>query len=216
MKILVSSSNWPFREGIVSFINNQSGCEVIGDEIIDETNLINRTLELQPEVILLDIDSYEDVDFSPIMQLRQVHPAISVIILSSEYSEEKVINAISNGARGFLSKKMSKSNLLSCLKALERGELLIPREMVNSVVSELIELSKNNDFNKNEMFSKLTYRELEVLDCLKNHKSNEEIAVNLVISVNTVRIHVHNILKKLNVKNRRDAAELANRMGNFV
>jgi DNA-binding NarL/FixJ family response regulator len=216
MKILVSSSNWPFREGIVSFINNQSGCEVIGDEIIDETNLINRTLELQPEVILLDIDSYEDVDFSPIMQLRQVLPAISVIILSSEYSEEKVINAISNGARGFLSKKMSKSNLLSCLKALERGELLLPREMVNSVVSELIELSKNNDFNKNEMFSKLTYRELEVLDCLKNHKSNEEIAVNLVISVNTVRIHVHNILKKLKVTNRREAAELANRMGHFV
>jgi two-component system nitrate/nitrite response regulator NarL len=215
MKILIFCSNWPFREGIVNFINNQPGFVVIGGEITSETDLIDRTLEIQPDVILLEIDNFEDGDFRSIKRLSHILPSTSVIVLSSEYSEDKVITALSNGAKGFLSKSMSKSNLLSCLQALQKGELLLPRKMVNSVVSGLVEISNNNNHKSNQMLSKLTYRELEVLNCIKNHETNKEIAIKLMISVNTVRIHVHNILKKLNVQNRRDAAKLVSKIENF-
>lgn len=216
MKILITSSNWLVREGIASFINHQSGCEVVESENLSEPDLINRILQVQPDVIFLDIDNYGEMDFRLILHLNHVLPSISVIILSSEYSEEKVISALSNGARGFLSKKMSKPYLLSCLKALKNGELLLPEKMVDTVVSELFEISKKNEIKKNQMLSKLTYRELEVLKCLKNEETNKEIATNLVISINTVRIHVHNILKKLNVQNRREAARFVKQSGNFV
>jgi DNA-binding NarL/FixJ family response regulator len=216
MKILISSSNWLFREGLASYINSQSGCEVVGDEIIDGMDLLDRSMELKPDVILLDIDNYGDTDFRSIKKLKQYFPSISIIILASEFTESDVINALSNGARGFLSKKMSKQYLNSCFKALIKGEILLPESMVMTVISDLVDNSKNNEDKKNQMISRLTYRELEVLKCLKNEETNKEIATKLVISVNTVRIHVSNILKKLNVENRREAASVANELGQFV
>ena len=216
MKILISCPYWLFREGMVSYINSQTGCYVVGDDTIDEKDLIDQTLELKPDVVLLDIDNSEDTEFRTIKKLHQYFPEITIILLATDYSEADVISALSMGARGFLSKKMSKQYLNSCFKALEKGELLLPEKMVMTVVSEFIGSSKNDDIKKNRMISRLTYRELEVLKCLKNEETNKEIATNLVISVNTVRIHVHNILKKLDVENRREAATVANQLGQFV
>lgn len=216
MKILISSPYWLFREGLASYINRHEGCEVVGGEIISETDLIDQTLELRPNVIMLDVDNYMDSDFKYLKKIKTYFHSISIILFASEYSEEDVISALSNGARGFLSKQMSKQYLDSCFKALMNGELILPEAMVKTVISDLVDNSKNIEDKKNQMISRLTYRELEVLKCLKNEETNKEIATNLVISVNTVRIHVSNILKKLDVENRREAASVANQLGQFV
>lgn len=214
MKIIISSPFWLFSEGFASFIKNEADFDVVG-EVLDDRDLIEHALETKPDAILLDIDHYRDEDFEKINELHQALPYCSVIILSSSDSEEKVLMALSNGAKGFLSKKISKPHLISSLKALQRGEALLPRKMVNTIISELINNSKNGTHKVNQEFSKLTYREFEVLSCLKDQETNREIAKKLVISENTVRVHVHNILKKLNVQNRREAVLLAKQLGHF-
>ncbi len=214
IKIVISSPFWLFREGFASFITNEPGFEVVGDTL-DESDLVDVIPELQPDVILLDIDHYEVEDFGKIKELVKAYPVCSIIILSSVESEDKVIKALSNGAKGFLSKKITKPHLISSLKALQKGEALLPRKMVSSIITELIDHSKNGEVKRNRALSNLTYREFEVLSCLKDKETNREIAKKLVISENTVRVHVHNILKKLNVDNRREAVQVAKRLGHF-
>jgi two-component system nitrate/nitrite response regulator NarL len=210
MNILISSPFWHFREGLASFINNEVGFKVIG-EISEESELYEVASNSKADAILLDIDQYNDLDFKKIKQISATFPSSSIIVLCSVESKEKVIASISNGAEGFLSKKMTKSHLVASLKALQKGEAILPRKLVSTVIAELKNNSKDED-PKDMILSKLTYREFEVLSCLKKHESNREIAKKLVISENTVRVHVHNILKKLKVENRQEAAYLADQV----
>lgn len=211
MKIIISSPFWLFKEGFATFIKNESGFQVCG-EISGEAELVEAASKLEVDVILLDIDHYEDSDFEKIKEITTTFPDSSVVVLSSIDSKEKVIASLTNGAKGFLSKKITKPHLIASLKALQKGEAILPRKFVPAIITELS--NHTNGGKPNDIrLSTLTYRELEVLRCLKNHESNREIAKKLVISENTVRVHVHNILKKLDVDNRREAAYLANQTG---
>lgn len=210
MKILIFSPYWLFREGFSSFFKNEPNFDVVG-ETAEESEMMNLALTCEPDVILMDIDYFDDSEFMLIQDLNSALPYVSVIVFSSVESEEDLISVISNGAKGFLSKTITKSKLIASLKALQRGEAIITRKMVMAIISEFAKMAKNDTMTEDKDIAKLTYREYEVLKCLENRATNREIAKKLFISENTVRVHVHNILKKLNAQNRREAAYLADR-----
>lgn len=210
MKILIFSPYWLFREGFASFFKNEQHFDVVG-ETAEETDLFELALSVEPDVILMDIDYFEDSEFLVIRELTNALSDVSIIVFSSVESEEDLIAVISNGAKGFLSKTITKTKLIASLKALQRGEAIITRKMVMTVISEFSKIAKNDLSAEDKDIAKLTYREYEVLKCLENRATNREIAKKLFISENTVRVHVHNILKKLNAQNRREAAYMADR-----
>lgn len=210
MKILIFSPYWLFLEGFASFFKNEQNFELVG-ETSDESELFELASSSKPDVVLMDIDYFEDSEFVVLRDLTNALPEASIIVFSSVESEEDLIAVIANGAKGFLSKTITKSKLIASLKALQRGEAIISRKMVMTIVTEFSKMAQNELIYEEKDIAKLTYREFEVLKCLENRATNREIAKKLFISENTVRVHVHNILKKLNAQNRREAAYLADR-----
>ncbi|HEX6305221.1 MAG TPA: response regulator transcription factor, partial [Anaerolineales bacterium] len=109
-------------------------------------------------------------------------------------------------------KNIPMSKLVLSLRAIKRGEAALSREMTHRLISEFQRLGKTYEYDRTDMDA-LTPRELEVLQLLSTDASNQEIADNLIIAENTVKVHVHNILEKLNVRNRREAGKFARRQG---
>ncbi len=210
MKISIYSQNWLFREGVEKFFKNDTNFEVI-DATSDETKLLELVIRHEPDVILLDIDYYEDPEYSIIKNISTSFANVSIIIFSSDISDEVLLKVISNGAKGFLPKKIRKQKLIASLEGLRRGEAILTREMVMTIISDYSRLARNYRYKEEKDIAQLTNREFEVLKYLEHRASNREIAKKLFISENTVRVHVHNILKKINVQNRREAASYADR-----
>ena len=210
MKILIYSQYWLFREGFISLFKNETGFDVVGDTASD-VEVLELAYQNKPDVILVDLDHLENCKYDVVQKIANNFPSISIIVFSSNESDEVFLNAVSYGAIGFLPKIITKSKLIASLKAVERGEAIVKRVMVTKLISEFARISRNRSLNEEKEVAKLTYREYEILKCLENRATNREIAKKLFISENTVRVHVHNILKKLNAQNRREAANLADR-----
>ncbi len=210
MRILIYSKYWLFREGFISLFKNEPDFEVIG-ETSSDTELVELAYKHDPDVILIDIDHNEETNYRIVQKISHNFSESAIVVFSSVESDEKLLKVISYGAIGFLPKVITKSKLIKSLEAIQRGEAVIKRKMVAKIISEFSRISRNKLFNENREIAKLTYREYEILKCLESRATNREIAKKLFISENTVRVHVHNILKKLNAQNRREAANLAGR-----
>jgi DNA-binding NarL/FixJ family response regulator len=210
MKVFVIDDHVLFREGIASLLKTQDDMELVGESDMSDHAIQKAALEM-PDIILMDVGNshVEGVSLMKHILLRQ--PEISFMILAAHDSDDLLYDMIANGARGYLPKNITKSILLAALRALGRGEAVIPRGQVSKILDEFSRLGKltvkENIQEKN--FNLLTYRELEVLDLLVSRATNREIATKLSISENTVRVHVSNILEKLNLRSRREASLFA-------
>jgi DNA-binding NarL/FixJ family response regulator len=210
MKVFVIDDHVLFREGIASLLKTQDDMELVGESDMSDHAVQKAALEM-PDIILMDVGNshVEGVSLMKHILLRQ--PEISFMILAAHDSDDLLYDMIANGARGYLPKNITKSILLAALRALGRGEAVIPRGQVSKILDEFSRLGKltvkENIQEKN--FNLLTYRELEVLDLLVSRATNREIATKLSISENTVRVHVSNILEKLNLRSRREASLFA-------
>jgi DNA-binding NarL/FixJ family response regulator len=140
------------------------------------------------------------------------HPEIAIVILTEREDSESLTNAFIFGARGYLLKNTSKQKLIASLRAVMRGEPALTRAMVGKVLAVLARVGKMIHEQPPES-SLLTYREEQVLKHLANARSNREVADTLGISENTVRVHVRNILSKLQLRSRQEAGDYARRMG---
>ena len=204
-KILIIDSNALFREGLSNLLQREPGIQVVGEaESIGKATQI--FVDTEPDLALLD-DEVLDLDhFNGIRLLRERRPQMQVLLLCMHASEDRLLCAVRNGARGYALKNHSMSTLMASIRAMERGEAVIPRAMVGRLLDEVTRLS--NAFDP-DMVGLLTPREIEVLRELSRGRSNREIALSLNIAENTVKVHVHNILEKLNLPNRRQAARFA-------
>lgn len=205
LKILIIDSNALFREGLSNLLQREPGIQVVG-ESESITGALPVLMDVEPDLALLD-DEVLDLDyFNGIRLLRERRPQMQVLLLSMQASEDRLLSAVRNGARGYALKNHSMSTLMASIRAMERGEAVVPRAMVGRLLDEVTRLS--NAFEP-DMVGLLTPREVEVLRELSRGRSNREIANNLNIAENTVKVHVHNILEKLNLPNRRQAARFA-------
>jgi DNA-binding NarL/FixJ family response regulator len=130
------------------------------------------------------------------------------VFLTVYEADENLFAALRLGAKGYMLKNVSSTDLLSSLRALDRGEVAVSRKMMSSVVNEFSHIARPLEGVENPL-AKLSSREKDILFELEAGASNLEIAEHLFLSVNTVKHHIRNILSKLNLKNRREAASLA-------
>lgn len=209
LKIIIVDNNVLFREGLANLLSREPGMRVVG-----ETSSIREALEAvqrqAPDLALVDGDMAEKDHFSCLRALQLQRPQMQIMLLNMQLSQEVFIEAVRQGVRGFLPKDHPMNKFMASIRAIERGEAVIPRAMVGLLLDEF---SHQPLPNEGDSLDILTSREVEVLSELGQGRSNRQIADRLFISENTVKVHVHNILDKLKLRNRRQAARYARSAG---
>jgi DNA-binding NarL/FixJ family response regulator len=211
MRILIVDDHILFREGLTGLLRSQPDMDVIGEcGMLDEA--ICMALQVKPDVVLMDFSLPDGTGLEATRAILAELPETQIIFLTVHDNDERLIAAIRAGAKGYLLKNLSVSKLLASLRALERGEAAISRIMMARILEEFAQPHAPSNGSPSPLVG-LTSREIEVLQELADGITNQEIATRLYISENTVKNHIHNILEKLNLHNRREAIEFARKNG---
>ncbi len=207
IRVLIADDHAVVREGLRTLINTEPGMRVIG-EAQDGNQAVALCLELQPDVLLLDMVMPNKSGLEVIEAVRQENPETRILVLTSFAGDDVVFPAIKSGALGYLLKNSSPQRLLHAIQEVFRGEPSMSPAIAKKLMLEMrtpSELPLTED--------PLTTREVEVLRLLAQGITNQEIAGRLFIGEGTVRTHVSNILSKLHLANRTQAALFALREG---
>jgi DNA-binding NarL/FixJ family response regulator len=208
MKIIIVDDHILFREGLAAIIRSESDIEIIGhagtvQEAIETVKL------LKPDMVLMDFSLPDGTGADATRAILKEHPKCKIIFLTMSEQDEDLFAAIRSGAKGYLLKNMHPSKLISTLRSVQQGESALSRSMTLRLMEELARGKASSPAAD----PTLTRREMEVLRELASGVSNQQIAQHLFISENTVKYHVHSILEKLNLSDRRDAAIYAREHG---
>lgn len=207
IRVLITDDHAVVREGLRTLIGTEPGMEVVG-EARDGYEALNKVDLLNPDVILLDMVMPNKDGLSAITAIKDRRPDAHILVLTSFADDDKVFPAIKAGALGYLLKNSSPQRLLKAIRDVHNGE----PSMSPAIAKKLMfEMQRPN--NLKPTVDPLTERELEVLRLIAKGLTNQEIANKLCIGEGTVRTHVSNILAKLHLANRTQAALYALREG---
>ena len=213
MKLLVVDDHILFREGLVRLIGRQPDMQVLG-EAGSVAEAVEMARRLKPDMNLMDFNLPDGNGLDATRIILAEHPQVKIIFLTIYDEDERLFGAIRLGAKGYLLKNIAVAQLLAALYAVDKGEPALSPDMVARLMGELQRSpSAESKEAAAEPLSLLTARELEVLRELATGATNRAIANRLVISENTVRNHVHNLLEKLGLSSRREAVALARQSG---
>jgi len=202
IKILISDDQAIVRKGIRALLATEPHIEVVGEAENGE-EAVSRVEELQPDVILMDLVMPEVDGIEAIRRITSRWPEARILVLTSFATDDKVFPAIKAGALGYLIKDSSPEELVQAIEHVCRGEPSLHPTIARKVLQELSHPQQPKEPRTPEP---LTERELEVLQLVAHGLSNQEIADRLTISEATVRTHVSNILGKLHLASRIQAA----------
>jgi NarL family two-component system response regulator LiaR len=207
IRVVVADDHAVVREGLRGLIGSEPGMEVVG-EASNGNEAISMARELQPDVILLDLVMPHKTGLEAIVEITSHNPDARILILTSFAEDDKVFPSIKAGALGYLLKDSSPEELLRAIRQVSRGESSLHPTIARKLIQELSQPSELPPAQE-----QLTDREVEVLRLVAQGLSNQEISEKLVISERTVRNHVSNILTKLHLANRTQAALYALKEG---
>ncbi|HET9200548.1 MAG TPA: response regulator transcription factor [Dehalococcoidia bacterium] len=200
ISIFIADDHGIVRQGLRDYIALQDDMEVVGDAANGEQAVI-RIQDHTPDVVLMDLVMPGMDGIEATRRVREMSPATRVIILTSFAEEEQVFEAIKAGASGYLMKDVKPEELAKAIRGVQAGEPMLHPEIARLMMREL-----QRDNEQPRLHDQLTEREMEVLRCIARGMSNKEIAAELVISEKTVKTHVSNVLQKLHLADRTQAA----------
>jgi NarL family two-component system response regulator LiaR len=207
IRVLIADDHPVVREGLRGLIEIQPNLELAG-EAVDGVEAVDKARSLQPDVILLDMVMPRKDGVQAIAEIKQENPQARILVLTSFSESEKALPAIKAGALGYLLKDSAPEELLQAISNVYHGQISLHPAIARLLVQEL---SQPSDLPPAE--EPLTEREVEVLQLIAQGLSNQEIADTLVVGERTVSTHVSNILDKLHLANRTQAALYALRKG---
>jgi NarL family two-component system response regulator LiaR len=195
--VLIADDHPVVRQGLRTFLDLQDGVSVIGEAATGAEAVAN-VEELLPDVVLMDLVMPDLDGIEAARRIRDVSPSTKVIVLTSYADDEKIFPAIKAGAAGYLLKDVEPDEIANGIRRAQRGEALLHPKIAARVMREVTEEKAEGEV--------LTARELDVLRGLARGLSNKAIAEELVVSEKTVKTHVSNILAKLHLAHRTEAA----------
>ena len=211
IKIIIVDDHILFREGLAAIIRQEADIQVVGlvgtvQEAVDNARL------LKPDIILMDFNLPDGTGVEATQKILLDCPDCKIVFMTMSERDEDLLAAIRSGAVGYLLKNLTPSKLVDDLRAVQQGESALSRSMTLTAMKELSR-TKDPEHIGDQALGRLTRREKEVMAEIATGKSNQEISQQLFISENTVKYHVHAILKKLDLNDRKEAARFARQHG---
>jgi DNA-binding NarL/FixJ family response regulator len=209
MRILLADDHALFRDGIASLVGAW-GHEVVGQASTGDeaVALVER---LRPELVLMDVRMPGSTGLDATRRIAVAHPEIAIVMLTVSEDEDDLFEAIKAGARGYLLKNLEAVQLRSMIEAVARGDAAISPATAFRIIREFARPKPVRDEPGDP--SRLTDRELDVLELVTAGLRNKEIGARLGISENTAKFHLRNILEKLHAESRTELATRALREG---
>jgi len=212
VKVLVVDDHVLFREGLVSLLKADDYFEVVG-QAGSVHEAINLSRKLQPDTILMDFSLPDGNGAEASEIILKEQPNCQIVFLTMHDDDENLFSAIHSGAKGYMLKNVPVAKLVSSLKSLEKGEAALSGTMTMRILEKFSQQHNGVSSEVCNMQSVLSHREEEILQEIALGATNSEIAAKLFLSVNTVKHHIHNILTKLKLENRRAAILYAKQSG---
>jgi DNA-binding NarL/FixJ family response regulator len=204
-RIMIVDDHEVVRLGLKDLLSHHTGFQVVAEARTAKEAIEKADIYL-PDVILMDIRLPGASGIEACQAIKQVHPEIKIIMLTSYEEDEMLFAALRAGAETYLLKQIDGASLIQAIEAVQRDEAVLDPSVTKKVLDEVRRAKRQEEA---EAFSDLTAQEMQVLNLVSEGKTNREIAQALFLGEGTVRNYVSNILSKLNVSNRAEAAAYA-------
>ncbi|WP_020060746.1 response regulator [Bacillus sp. 123MFChir2] len=214
IRIMIVDDQSLVRDGLAMLLNLRPELEVVGTAS-DGEDAVQNAERLQPEIILMDIRMPRANGVEGTRLIRERFPHIKVLMLTTFNDSELIFEALEQGASGYLLKDMATDTIVQAILTVHAGGVVLPQDMTAEIVKELKRTKVDSIAEQHapKQIEQLTEREVEVLRELGYGLNNKEIAEKLFITEGTVKNHVSNIISKLELRDRTQAAIFAVRYG---
>jgi DNA-binding NarL/FixJ family response regulator len=196
IRVIVADDHTIIRSGLKALLDREPDIEVVA-EAADGRQAVQKAQELLPEVVLLDIAMPNLNGIEAARQIAAKHERMGIIILSMHSDESYVLKALKAGARGYLLKDSSESDVMNAVRAVNAGKAYFSPEISRMMADDYLRQMQQRGVE--DSYELLTSREREILQMLAEGKSNKDVANLLNLSLHTVETHRSNILQKLNL-----------------
>ena len=208
IRVLVVDDHALFRRGLQMVLEQEPDIEVVG-EASDGAEAVTTAAETLPDIVLMDVRMPKRGGIDACTAIHETVPSAKIIMLTISDEEADLYDAIKAGAMGYLLKEISIEEVASAIRAVYGGQSLISPSMASKLLTEFASMIKKTDDRQQVPTPRLTDREMEVLKLVAKGLNNRDIAKQLFISENTVKNHIRNMLEKLQMKSRMEAAMFA-------
>jgi len=205
IRILLVDDQTLFRQSLTSLLQEYDHIEVVG-EAGDGLEAIEKARELMPDIILMDIRLPRCSGLESTRAITREIPSVSIVMLTVSDKAKDLFTAVKGGAKGYCLKTVEADELVKAIELVFRGHVVVSPLMATKLLTEFSDMAEAERRQAKAVGTILTEREKEVLRLLAQGASNKEIAQALVIAENTVKTHLRNILHKLHLHNRVQAA----------
>lgn len=208
IKVLLADNKEIFREGLARLLEEWEQIEVVS-QCSNGKEAIEKAKESEPDVVLMDDNILERDSIETGQHINELSVRVKVAMLTDSKNEEELFSAIEAGARGYLLKDIKVSDLVKSIDLIGKGEVVVSPPLAGTLVDKFSSMRSDEVKGKDN----LSEREMEILKLLAKGLTNKEIAETLFITENTAKVHVKNMLQKLQLRNRQQAAAYAVQQG---
>lgn len=198
ISVLFADDHEMVRIGVTAYLSAQPDIDVIA-EAADGGDAVSQALELRPDIILMDLVMKEMDGIEATRQIIAQWPEAKIIIVTSFLDDEKVYPALEAGATSYMLKTSKASEIAKAIRSTYEGQSILEPEVTGKIMNRM------RTKKEEPLHTQLTTREKEILLLIAQGKTNQEIADELIIAIKTVKVHVSNILGKLEVQDRTQA-----------
>lgn len=208
IKVLLVGGKEIFREGLMRLLKEQPHIGVVS-QCNNSRQAVSKVKETHPDVLIIDTSPVLADALMATNKISRLSPRTKITVLTDSGNEEELFSAIKQGARGYLNKDISVDDFIKCIELIAQGEIVIAPAISTKSLKDLMQRGGIRKGKDAENKLPLSSRELEIVGLVANGFTNKEIAQKLSITDNTSKVHIRNILNKLQLKNRQHLAAYA-------